>query len=437
MTAKNILIFWICRFVYLFIKSFYFGAGSTWPGHIALGLNPKFIEEVLADSPTKIVLVVGTNGKTTTAKLLTFILEKNSISVSVNDEGANLLNGIASTIIKRGTKSNVLILEIDENTLPLILRKIKPSAIIILNLFRDQLDRYGEVNTIAVKWHESLKKLSHDTMVFINGDDPRLAFIGQDLPARTFFFGLPEECMGKKEVPHDVDSVYCPRCGAMLAYSTMSYSHLGNYYCKSCQFKRPLIYSFKDFKLTASLAGLYNRYNIYGVVLMATIGFGIPIGTSFAILQNFVPAFGRQETISYKGRNIFILLSKNPTGFNQSIETVIGLPGSRKNTLILLNDRIPDGRDVSWIWDVDFEKLARHSESITVSGDRPYDMALRIKYCFDDRKTVKNVLRVKERLPDALLSAIDQTPPKKILYILATYSAMLEVRKIIFGRSLL
>ncbi len=437
MGLKNSIILRVSEVTSSIIKLFGIGSGSTWPGHIALALNPNFIEEVLSSSSIKTVLVVGTNGKTTTAKLLQFILENNAISATVNEEGANLLNGIASTIIKRGIKSNVLILEIDENTLPLILHKIKPSAIIILNLFRDQLDRYGEVNTIALKWHESLKQLTKDTIVFINGDDPRLGFIGQDLNTRTYYFGLSEKLMEKKEVPHDVDSVYCPRCGQKLTYSTMSYSHLGNYHCTNCQFRRPLIYSFKDFRLATSLVGLYNRYNIYGVVLAASIGFGIPIENSFLSLRNFKPAFGRQERVSYKGRTIFILLSKNPTGFNQSIEAVVGLSGSQKNVLVLLNDRIPDGRDVSWIWDVEFEKLVDHFKSLTVSGDRPYDMALRIKYCFDDQSSVKNRVRVDERLPSALEIAINQTPQGKTLFILATYSAMLDVRKILFGRSLL
>ena len=436
MKLKNLVIIYISRLFYFFIKIFGLGGGSTWPGHLALKLNPKFIEEVLSDSSLKIILVAGTNGKTTTTKLLMYILEKNSVSTLINEEGANLLNGVISAIVTKGIKNKAAIFEIDENTLPQIISKVKPFAIILLNLFRDQLDRYGEVNTIASKWRNSFKKLPKETLLFLNADDPRLGFIGKGLKQKVYYFGLSDKCLTKKEIPHDVDSVYCPNCRSQLNYSAMSYSHLGNYSCNMCGFKRPQIN-----KLTISntlpLAGTYNIYNVYAAVLCAHIGFKISIRKSLSEIQDFKPAFGRQEAVEYAGRKFFILLSKNPTGFNQSIETLLTLGNDKKDLLVVLNDRIPDGRDVSWIWDVEFEKLLNSAKSLTVSGDRSYDMALRFKYCLDNPKFVNQKINVRENLKEAIKTVVDMTTQGNTLYVLATYSAMLEVRKIIFGRKLL
>ena len=436
MGLKNLFIIYICKIVYYLVKLFGLGGGSTWPGHLALKLNPKFIEEVLSDSSLKIILVAGTNGKTTTTKLLRYILEKNSVSTLINEEGANLLNGVVSAIVSKGIKNKAVIFEIDENTLPQIISKIKPFAIILLNIFRDQLDRYGEVNTIASKWRESFKKLPKETLLIINADDPRLGFIGRCSKQKVYYFGLSDKYFTKKEIPHDVDSVYCPSCGSPLNYYAMSYSHLGSYSCNVCGFKRPQIS-----KLTISnnipLAGTYNIYNIYAAVLCAHLGFKISVRKLLCEIQDFKPAFGRQEAVEYKGRKIFILLSKNPTGFNQSIETLLTLDNDKKDLLVVLNDRIPDGRDVSWIWDVEFEKLLNAAKSLTVSGDRPYDMALRFKYCFDSPQLENQKINVVENLEEAIKTAVGMTAQGKTLYVLATYSAMLEVRKIIFGRKLL
>lgn len=437
MSVKNLIILRVSRVIYFVIKLFGLGSGSTWPGHIALALNPNFIEETLLRSNLKTILVVGTNGKTTTAKLLRFILGKNSISSTVNEEGANLLNGITSTVIKDGINFQVLILEIDENTLPLILEKITPYAVIMLNLFRDQLDRYGEVNTIALKWQESLKKLVKDTFVFINADDPRLGFIGEDLKARVKFFALPANLMQKKEIPHDVDSVHCPSCGEVLSYSAMSYSHLGDYFCTNCPFRRPKITELKTENLKFPLVGIYNIYNALAVVCCTYFAFKIPVAKTLREFTFFKPAFGRQETVVYKDRKIFIILSKNPAGFNQSIEAVSGFRSERKNFLVVLNDRIPDGRDVSWIWDVEFEKLIPQARHIVVSGDRPYDMALRFKYGFENGSEFINLIKVEEKLDKALDLVVNKTKIGDSIYILATYSAMLETRQIIFGRKLL
>jgi len=406
------------------------GSGSTWPGHIALTLNQNFIKQVVNKNNFKTILIAGTNGKTTTGKLIQTILEKNNKSVFQNESGANLLNGIASSMLLR---SNILgkinkdfaILEIDENTLPLILKEINnPDFIIILNLFRDQLDRYGEVNTISKKWTEALRNLDKRSTLILNADDPQVAFLGKS-NLNALYFGLGSK--NKTEMTqHASDSTYCPNCGEKLIYNSIYFSHLGDWICKKCNYKHPQ----KTFTSSQHypLSGVYNEYNINAAVLLAqTLGFSKERTTSS--LKSFKPAFGRQEILNINGKKVQIFLSKNPTSFNESLKTITDL--NARNLLIVLNDRIPDGCDVSWIWDVDFEDFSCSFTNITLSGDRTYDIGLRLKYAQFDK------FEVEANLTRAMDIAFDKTSKNETLYILPTYSAMLEVRKILTGKKML
>lgn len=422
------------------------GSGSTWPGHIALKLDDKFIENVVDKNKSlQIIVIAGTNGKTTSTALLKFLLEKSGYKVFTNSEGANLLNGVASSIIKNSNifsqlKFDFAIFESDELNLPLLLKKISPDKILILNLFRDQLDRYGEVNTIALKWLESLKTLSAKTEVFINGDDPQLYFIGSKLTQKVQYFGVETKLMKLKNIPHDVDSIFCPVCLSLLHYHQLSFAHLGNFYCSNCQFKRSgKVIDFSQEKISYSMKGLYNVYNTNAILLL----FKSLIDEQFVSrlnrdqtskwLAEFTPAFGRQEEIIYKNRKVFILLSKNPAGFNQSIQTIKQILKNKKaNFLFILNNRIPDGQDVSWIWDVDFATILATTENIYISGDRVYDLNLRLRY-----ENKKKKIITFENLTEAIESIVNKTKIGERLFILSTYSAMLEVRKILLGKKLL
>jgi len=430
----NTIIIFVSKLSLFFIKNLFNRPGSTWPGEIALRLNNNFIKGILNNSSLKIILIAGTNGKTTTATLMRFLLEKNSKKVFQNEEGANLLNGIASSIIKNiniGGKfnSDTAIFEVDENTLPLALKQITPSAVIILNLFRDQLDRYGEVNMIASKWQESLKYLTASTII-LNGDDPLINSLGKDLKSETIYFGVSKKLMKRKEIPHDVDSAYCPQCGSELKYDAIAYSHLGNYQCLKCGFKRNGAETYEHENINYPLFGLYNIYNINAVILTLEKVFELPLVQIKKIIASFKPAFGRQEVIFYKKRKFIIFLSKNPAGFNQAIETAKEMKGSRKHLLIVLNDRIPDGTDISWIWDVDFERIAGFSQ-IMLSGDRTDDLVLRLKYAGEKGITVK------ENPEEAIGTMIDVSVAGETIYVLATYTGMLEIRKILTGKKLL
>lgn len=419
------------------------GTGSTWPGHMALKLDSKFVKNILAKNPNlKIILVAGTNGKTTTTKLIQEVLEQQGKKVFRNAAGANLLNGIASTLIKHSNLTgkinyDVAVFEVDENSLPTILSELSmvhsQLSIVLLNLFRDQLDRYGEVNSIAKHWKEALKTLSKETVLVVNGDDPMLRFIGENSGLHAFYFGLDERYMKKKEAPHDVDFLLCPHCGTKLVYAKRSYSHMGVFKCPKCGFKHQETATFDT--LPNPLFGIYNRYNINSAALLLQKAFGIDPKNIQDVLEKFSPAFGRQEKITYQGKNIFLLLSKNPTGFNQSIEAILE-QDKKPNMLLLLNDRIPDGRDVSWIWDVDVEELVEKSRSITISGDRCFDMGLRIKYSSEFLISNDKFL-IEENLKIAINKALCKLNQGETLYILATYSAMLDTRKILKGHAIL
>lgn len=415
------------------------GSGSTWPGHIALSANKNFVKEILRKNPNlKTILIVGTNGKTTTGKMVRTILETAEKRAFQNEAGANLLNGIASSLLLNSNPNGKIpfdfaIFEVDENSLPLVVNEFMPNYIIILNLFRDQLDRYGEVNTIAKKWKKTLKDLPSSTVVIANGDDPLIAQIAQASHENAYYFGLDEPKLSRKENQHASDTTYCPNCGNKLKFKQRYLSHLGNWECTKCNRKRPQL-TLSEFK-HYPLVGLYNKYNTLAAVLLAQ-KIGIEPETINSALQKFKPAFGRQEKLEVNGRTAIIFLSKNPTSFNESLRTVNELNG--KHLLFVLNDRIPDGRDVSWIWDIDFETLLNKNQHIHVSGDRAYDMGLRLKYA---HPTVKHVdtYPVLEKLfePNVFDNLKDGVPSGETLYILPTYSAMLEVRKLITGRKIL
>lgn len=417
------------------------GTGSTWPGHIALKIDSNLIKNVLKLNPKlSIVLVAGTNGKTTTTKLIQDVLETQGKKVFRNEAGANLLNGITSTFIKHANLNGMInydaaIFEVDENTLPTFVNELsdvdgKQLSIILLNLFRDQLDRYGEVNTIAKHWMESLKTLSKEVVLITNGDDPMLRFIGENSGLHSFYFGLSEKYMKKMDAPHDVDFLFCPHCETELRYTKRSYSHMGIYICPKCHYASKTTATFE--KLPNPLFGVYNKYNINAAALLLQKVFGISEENVKKTLEAFSPAFGRQEKIEYEGKHIFLLLSKNPTGFNQSIQAILERD-KNPNVLFLLNDRVPDGRDVSWIWDIDIENIAKKEGKISVSGDRVYDMALRLKYAGVTLKPSQIQIDLKK----AIDSALTDTKESETLYVLATYSAMLETRKILKGRSIL
>jgi len=446
------LITLIGKFIHFVSYLFNIGSGGTWPGEIALLLKPDIFSYFISQLNKGLIIVAGTNGKTTTAKMIRQIIGKRVIH---NQSGANLLNGLVSAFIEKASldgkiDADFAVLEVDENTLPSAISNIKypwPGCqdrqisktkeknkkliIVLLNLFRDQLDRYGEVDAIASKWQKVLKGLPSDSTVILNADDPQIAYLGKSLKSKVVYFGIDRPDKFLPKIEHATDSIYCHVCGGKLFYKGIYFSHLGIWFCGNCGNSRPK----PDIEnYSSAMPGLYNEYNT-----LAAVSVGRELGIKEKMIKtslaSFTPAFGRQEEFEIGNKKIKMFLSKNPAGFNASLRTVLDL--KPKSLLLVLNDRIPDGRDVSWIWDVDFEMIPENI-CVIASGDRVYDMGLRMKYTMQECKNARmQKLIIEENLRKAIEKGLNKIKTGNTLYILPTYSAMLEVRKILTGRKIL
>ncbi|VEP14859.1 UDP-N-acetylmuramyl tripeptide synthase [Hyella patelloides LEGE 07179] len=454
------------------VKTLNLGAASVLPGEISRRLHPRLLPLLFKQVNYGVILVVGTNGKTTTALLLRKILEDRGFKVTHNSSGANLINGLTTALlvdtkITGKLDTDYAILEVDENILPLVLKDCQPQYILALNLFRDQLDRYGEVDTIAQRWQKAISPLPSETTIILNADDPTLAYLGHQLSKgltppskggratqgfeatsnhtplactprqKVLFFGLNEPQLYLEEIPHAVDSIYCPSCGHLLDYQGVYLSHLGDYNCPSCGFAKSKT-AINSQEWPQILIGVYNKYNTIAAGLLAET-IGIQREDICHTIKNFKAAFGRAEELTIDDKQIRILLSKNPVGMNETIRAVTDIQKNKPSpvTLLVLNDRIPDGTDVSWIWDVDTETLTHQGGKLIISGDRTYDMALRLKYSESLLENPNLELIIQENLTQAISTALEITPPNETLHILPTYSAMLEVRENLVGRKIL
>ncbi len=437
--------------------------GTVLPGLVAQCLDPDLARRLTSRLPHGVVLVAGTNGKTTTARMLARALEHAGLRVVHNREGANLLSGVTSRLVQtaglRGrVGADVAVMELDEAAFSQAVGALAPRAVVLHNLFRDQLDRYGEVDAIARRWWEALGALPRTAVAVINGDDPRLFALARALPAgaRALFYGMRDTRHALERLPHAVDSANCPCCGSPLVYDQLYLSHLGAYRCIQCSFTAPELqviarwveldgidgvalaieHGGETVPLRLNVPGLYNAYNALAAV-SAALACGVALTQATAALQGFRAAFGRAERLELLGRQVAIFLVKNPVGFNEVLRTLFP-PGADPQTapgarlLIAINDLDADGRDVSWLWDVDFEALPERVEWVTVSGIRAHDMALRLKYA----GLPPERMDLEPDLERALDRAVARTPPGTLLCVLPTYTAMLALRRILARRGL-
>ena len=425
------------------------GGGTTLPGDIARWIDPRILTRLARGLADGSIVVTGTNGKTTTAAMLRHILEASGRRPVANQAGANLIFGVTAAVINRTsfrgvTPASVGLFEIDEASLPRLVAEVSPRAIVVTNLFRDQLDRYGEQETTAGHIRRALTMGPEGMTAVLNADDPMVAALGDDLP-RVVYAGLDDASLLRPELSHGADAKFCPRCGSAFIFEGVYFGHVGRYRCPRGDFARPApevwatsvrITGMEKMQLQVTdgshnvpvevpLSGLYNVYN----VVMAMAGaraMGVPLEKSGAALRDFTPAFGRMEKTVIKGRDAFLLLAKNPTGFNEVLRTSIEF-GKGTSFLIALNDRIADGQDVSWIWDVDFEQLRGVARQIVVSGDRALDLRVRLKYAEIPAERIEVV----SNWAQALARAADLTPLGETLFVLPTYTAMLELRAVL------
>ena len=425
------------------------GGGTAVPGIVAERIDPSLVR-ALASQLGAGVLITGTNGKTTTARLLASAAGASGLKPVANRSGSNLMRGIGAALVQTANlsgrvqdgESRLGLFEVDEATLPAAVANLRPDAILFTNLFRDQLDRYGEVSRLAEIWRTLVSRLDERTAVLLNADDPSVAGLADSARGSVVFFGLASSKVGSvQSLEHAADARWCPSCRAELCYGSVSYGHLGEWRCSACKRERPnpqveatriedvqggmrISVSLPEgkFELELPLRGLYNAYNaLAAVALSRELRLGTPsVQGGFA---TFTAAFGRQERLVFDGREVQVVLAKNPVGFNEVLRTITESQ-QELDIAFFLNDRIADGRDVSWIWDVDFEMLVGRVRSLVVSGTRGEEMALRLKYADVawDPPVVGNT-------EDALRRAIRATPIGRCLYVVPTYTAMLEVRR--------
>jgi lipid II isoglutaminyl synthase (glutamine-hydrolysing) len=466
------------------------GGGTALPGLVAQAVYPRVLRDLTAQLPEGSVMVTGTNGKTTTSRMLGSILEAAGLRPLHNRSGSNLERGLIATLVDAATPSaglpgslRVGLLEVDEATVPAVLPAVRPRVALFNNLFRDQLDRYGEIDTVYGKWRGALPRLSPGATLVLNADDPAIAYLAQTqgLRSRTCTFGIDDSRYVLKALPHAADSISCPRCNSRLRYDLVLLSHLGHWSCPNCGLERPrpdvaamsvslhgtdntglyLRTPAGEMQVTLKVPGLYNVYNGLAAV-SAALALGIPPADIKAGLEGFTAAFGRIERVSIPvpgNKSLLMALVKNPVGFNEVLRMLFPVgeaalketmddgrwtmddrqsgssPGTAhpKHLLIIINDLTADGRDVSWLWDVDFELLSATQGSVAsvhVSGIRSGDMAVRLKYAGIDPSMIK----VESALPEALDAAVHDLPAGETLYVCPTYTSMLAFRKLLHSR---
>ena len=422
------------------------GGGTTIPGKLLWKLDPGAIDALASRLPHGAALVSATNGKTTTTAMVAEILRGRRLAW--NSSGANLVSGVASTLLA-SRDAELGLLEVDEGALPEVARRVRPRALLLANLFRDQLDRYGELEHIAERWRDCVAGLPDETLLIVNGDDPQVGDLGRRRE-RTLAFGLDDPVHARDGLQHAADSRYCVRCGRPYLFEAAYVGHLGDYRCPACGHARPPLAvvareieldgltgsSFSlgtpegSVRVRLPLPGLYNVYNAVGAAALAQ-ALGAPLEEIRTGLERFGAAFGRSERIAVADKSLLVLLIKNPAGANEVVRTLQDA-GAPALLLIALNDAIADGKDVSWIWDVDFEPLLAAAGRVIASGDRAAELALRCTYA----GLPEEALEVQPSLEAALDRALELTPAGGELVVLPTYTAMLALRRIVVDRGL-
>jgi UDP-N-acetylmuramyl tripeptide synthase len=488
-------------------RRLHLGGGTSIVGLVAQRVYPDIVGHLATQLEHGSVIVTGTNGKTTTSGFIAAVLSDAGLRVWRNREGSNLMGGIASSLVIRALPNGNLrregraisILEVDEAVMPQILQTVPARVVVFTNLFRDQLDRYGEVDSVAARWQQALGRLSTDTILVLNSDDPTTAHLGEAFGGRVLYFGIDDPALDLK-AQHDegerhqvIDTRICPKCGGEYSYDLRFFSHMGHYHCAHCGNQRPqpdvraVKVQSDEFDRTrmqvssSLMAGTSKQqqeiviplpgiYNVYNALAAATVAQAIEIGWEPIVtgIEQFKPIFGRGERIHIEGRILRLLLAKNPTGFNEVLRTLFN-EGTHRHVLFVLNDNIADGRDISWIWDVDFEQAVNHTSTLVVAGSRALDLALRLKYAGvaqdkmitvttaplramkpDTSLAARKKRRAKNRnvkmleeadqqpprteishhygIAEALDSAVRQTPVGETLFVVPTYTGLLEIQ---------
>ena len=433
------------------------GGGTTLPGRLLLRMEPEAIAHLGRSLTAGTTIVSATNGKTTTAGMISSALRADGRRPVHNHAGSNMSWGVATALLEqRGSEG---LFEVDEAWLPRVVEQLDPRLIVLGNLFRDQLDRYGELEHLADEWAEMVAQRAGSLELVLNADDPLVADLGRDSELRrrpgVTYFGIEDPAQALPELQHAHDAKHCRRCGAPYVYERAFVGHLGHYDCHNCEATRPrpeiaatqielhgmsgststITTPEGTLRLELPLPGLYNVYNALAA-LGAALRLGIGLERAKAGLEAVEAVFGRVETIEVAAKPVSILLIKNPAGANEVLRTLrleaqagaAAEPGL--DLWIALNDRTADGRDVSWIWDADFELLAGHARRVTCSGTRAPEIALRLKYAGVDPGSIA----IEAQIERSFDQAVAEAPAR--LFALPTYTALLELRTMLASRGL-
>jgi lipid II isoglutaminyl synthase (glutamine-hydrolysing) len=429
------------------------GGGTSLPGKVLLRMEPDAIRELSGRLARGSVVISATNGKTTSAAMVASVLERAEVPVVHNRAGANMAGGVASALVAAarpggGISGELGLFELDEFWLDRVVPELEPRGILLGNLFRDQLDRYGELDTIADRWAAvTASSAGRGARLVLNADDPLIADLGRD-PQSVTYFGVEDPSVAIPEMQHASDSKHCRRCGTAYVYDVVYLGHLGVYRCPSCGASRPapgvaaeqvsldgtrgsrfeLVTGAGRAAIELPLPGLYNVYNALGAAALC-LSLEVPLDVVVAGLASVRAAFGRAERIAIGDVELQVLLIKNPAGANEILRTLVIEPSSELDLLAVLNDRTADGRDVSWVWDADFEMLADRVRRVTCAGTRAAELAVRLKYA----GVPVDRLHVVPGVAAALDAAVADAPAGR-LYALPTYTALLELRGLLAER---
>lgn len=421
--------------------------GTSIPGKVAQKIFPGIIGYISKD--LKVIMVTGTNGKTTTTHIIGKILEENKIGYITNKSGANLVSGITATLIDSvnlsgKSKYKTALIEVDEAAFNVITNDIKPDILVVTNFFKDQLDRFGELYTTLNNVKSGIEK-SPEAKLILNADDSLCASLAKGHRRQVLYYGFDEKAYETTENLLTSDAEFCIFCMGKYQYDNRIYGHLGTFECTVCGYRRPSsdITCLKVDELNSSytqiqfstgkeiyntrinLPGLYNVYNALAAISCGHI-LNLPPESFISSLETFESGFGRMETIKTNGKTIKLILVKNPAGFNQVINFLLTEP-EKNQIAFLINDKPGDGIDVSWLWDVDFEEFAKIQENIFcfyASGNRAEDMALRLKYA----GIYSNKIEIVKDYGELINKGLSNTENGNSFYILPTYTALLDIR---------